>query len=267
MNEYWQVTHDSDGIVTARYANGEMNYYVDAAVRELEDLLADCIARDASALILAGVERGKFITHFSPDEIQTSLRPADELTLLGPVRNDAVNRVLNSIAATPFPVIAAMNGDCMGFGYELALACDIRVGETGDYRYGLPEVRMGVVPGSGGMQRLQRLIGMDRALLLVLQGRIVTPAVAESLGMVTLLAEDAVQTARDLAVSISKNSRTATISAKRALRTGEDVPLNKAQDLDASASLRVKLSSTSAQALAQYLAVPVDERRNYLENI
>src|SRR5207253_3082167 len=103
-------------------------------------------------------------------------------------RYHALMRSLNEL---PKSVIAVLNGDAMGGGFELALACDIRIGECGDYRYGLLEVRFGIVFGGSGLTRLARLIGFGRALLLGLQANVHTPEDAYRLGLVEELVDDA----------------------------------------------------------------------------
>jgi enoyl-CoA hydratase len=64
--------------------------------------------------------------------------------------------IFDQMTALPKVIIAAMNGDAMGGGFELTLACDLRIGQRGDFRYGNPEVRAGVIPGAGGTQRVTR---------------------------------------------------------------------------------------------------------------
>ncbi|NPE56211.1 fatty acid oxidation complex subunit alpha FadJ [Dickeya dadantii] len=92
---------------------------------------------------------------------------------------------LEAIAHLPFPVVAAIHGDCLGGGLELALACDYRLCTPDDStRLGLPEVQLGLLPGAGGTQRLPRLIGVDRALELILTGRQLRAAQAWRLGLV-----------------------------------------------------------------------------------
>ena len=77
-----------------------------------------------------------------------------------------------------------MNGDTMGGGFELSLSCDIRIGQKADIRYGLPEVKLGILPGGSGTQRLSRLIGAGRAIEFVLRSRIVRPEEALAMGLV-----------------------------------------------------------------------------------
>lgn len=95
------------------------------------------------------------------------------------------------------PVVAAINGAALGGGFEIALACRARIAAPGA-TLGLPEVTLGVIPGAGGTQRLPRLIGLDKALPLIAEGRTVKAEEALALGMVDAIAPDPVAAARTL---------------------------------------------------------------------
>ncbi|HXH95740.1 MAG TPA: enoyl-CoA hydratase-related protein, partial [Gaiellaceae bacterium] len=97
------------------------------------------------------------------------------------------HRTLSSIAAIPKVFIAAINGHALGGGLEIPLACDLRFAAEGEYRLGVPEVTLGLLPGNGGTQRLPRLIGWSRALELMVTGRTVSPREAYELGIVNAL--------------------------------------------------------------------------------
>jgi len=94
------------------------------------------------------------------------------------------NEVMSKFERTPKVVVAAINGHCLGGGLEIALCCDFRFAAEGTYNIGLPEVTLGVLPGTGGTQRLPRLIGRQKALDLMLHGAAVPPAQAKELGIV-----------------------------------------------------------------------------------
>jgi enoyl-CoA hydratase/carnithine racemase len=98
------------------------------------------------------------------------------------------NETLNRLEQTPKLVIAAINGHCVGGGLEVALACDLRFAAKGEYKLGLPEVALGVLPGTGGTQRLARVLGRTKAIELMVEGKTVTPAEAQQLGLVTKIA-------------------------------------------------------------------------------
>jgi enoyl-CoA hydratase/carnithine racemase len=94
------------------------------------------------------------------------------------------NETMGKFESVPKVVIAAINGHCLGGGLEIALCCDFRIAAEGGYRIGLPEVSLGLLPGTGGTQRLPRLIGRQKALELMLRGTTLTPQEAKDAGIV-----------------------------------------------------------------------------------
>ncbi len=94
------------------------------------------------------------------------------------------NEIMSKFERTPKVVVAAINGHCLGGGLEIALCCDVRVAAEGTYSIGLPEVTLGVLPGTGGTQRLPRLIGRQKAFDLLMLGAPVQPAQAKEMGIV-----------------------------------------------------------------------------------
>lgn len=142
------------------------------------------------------------------------------------------HQVLDRFAAEAPLFVAAIAGHALGGGYEIALACDIRVAAEGRYRIGLPEVTLGLLPGTGGTQRLPRLIGRGRALELMTTGRTVTPAEAERLGMVDRLvpAGGFDQAVADLAASLAGGAPLAVAAITRVVNDGLDRPLPDALD-------------------------------------
>jgi enoyl-CoA hydratase/carnithine racemase len=94
------------------------------------------------------------------------------------------NEAMSKFESTPKVVIAAINGHCLGGGFEIALCCDFRIAAEGTYKIGLPEVSLGLLPGTGGTQRLPRLIGKQKALELMLTGRTLTPGEAKDAGLI-----------------------------------------------------------------------------------
>lgn len=148
-----------------------------------------------------------------------------ELSLLG-------QDVLGSLAALPFPTVAAINGFALGGGLELALAADLRVASPAA-KLGLPEVGLGLIPGYGGTQRLPRLIGLGRALDLIMTGRHVGAEEALQLGLVNRVAEDALAAALELARTAARNSPIAIGLAKEAVVRGLDVTLSQGLEIEA----------------------------------
>lgn len=148
-----------------------------------------------------------------------------ELALLG-------QDVFGSLAALPFPTVAAINGFALGGGLELALAADLRVASQAA-KLGLPEVGLGLIPGYGGTQRLPRLIGQGRALDLIMTARHVGAEEALQLGLVNRVVDDALAGALELARSAAKNSPLALGLAKEAVVRGLDVSLSQGFEIEA----------------------------------
>jgi enoyl-CoA hydratase/carnithine racemase len=94
------------------------------------------------------------------------------------------NEAMGKLESTPKVVVAAINGHCLGGGLEMALCCDFRIAAEGSYRLGLPEVTLGLLPGTGGTQRLPRLIGRQKALDFMLRGTTMPPQDALAAGIV-----------------------------------------------------------------------------------
>ena len=99
-----------------------------------------------------------------------------------------IQRLFNRMEASPLILVAAINGICFGGGFEFALACDLRVAVT-TARIGLPEVKVGLIPGGGGTQRLPRLVGIGRAIQMILSGHLYKGEEAAALGLVHLTVE------------------------------------------------------------------------------
>ena len=125
------------------------------------------------------------------------------------------------------PLIAAINGFCLGGGLEIALGCDIRIaGEKA--RLGVPEVTLGLIPGDGGTQRLPRAIPRCKAAEMLLMGKMIDAQEAYRIGLVNTVVppEEVMSTAREWAESICKAGPLAVRAAKQAMLRGCEMPLN-----------------------------------------
>jgi enoyl-CoA hydratase len=261
----WSLSTPRDGVVVAAYSNPEMNYFTLEANRELGGLIGTWNAdRSVRAIVLCGDGRSSgFITHFSVESLATiASRP--ETARNSAAGSRAFHALLDGLNQLPQPVIVAMNGDTMGGGFELSLACDIRVGQTGDHRYGLPEARLGIMPGGGGTQRLARLVGSGRALELLFRARIVDPHEALQLGLVHELSDDSVARATEIAAEIAALPRTSVRSIKAAVYRGVDGPLAAGLTVESGYYQETVLSDACRELMSAYLAVPEPERRAWL---
>ena len=201
MATLWS-TEQVGRVVVATYDNAPMNYFCAQGAQELAGLSEQWRDPSVRAGVLGGGgERGAFLTHYSVEELLAAARDRDAMRVAGTSLTRGYHALLLMLRDLPKPIIVAMNGNTMGGGLELSLACDIRVGQHGDYRYGFPEVRLGIIPGGSGTQRLSRLIGAGRAVEFIMRSRVVEPAVALELGIVHELADDALARARGAAAA------------------------------------------------------------------
>lgn len=260
----WKVTEGDSGIVIARFDRPPMNYYTDEDIGQLEELVADWTARQVPAVVLAGAQPGKFITHFEVDGILIK-QVEPEGPIESPVRTRRIHVLTQNMNKAPMPIVAALNGDAMGVGFEFALAADIRVGERADHRYGLIETRLGIVPGGAGLTRMARMIGPGKAMLLGAGARALTPEEAFEFGLVELLEDDALAAATEIAERMSTLPRAAVAMAKKIVYQSQGVPLSVALEFEVDSAYRAKQSPEAAPALRDYLSQPLAERRAWFE--
>lgn len=136
-------------------------------------------------------------------------------------------RLFEEIASFPKPTIAMINGFALGGGCEVALACDLRIAAR-SARLGQPEVKLGILPGGGGTQRLPRLVGLGRALRLIMTGEMISAEEAERIGLVDEVVDDADLARRTAALAglIAGYSPVTLKLIKDAVRATQEMPLS-----------------------------------------
>jgi enoyl-CoA hydratase/carnithine racemase len=155
----------------------------------------------------------------------------------------------NLIEACPVPVVAAIHGYCLGGGLELALACDVRIAHA-DAWLGFPEVRLGLLPGGGGTQRLPRLVGPGRAAWLLMSGERIPARQAEAWGLVELLADDLDAGIDKVAGTLAKQSPNALREIKALLHATRDL---RSDDEELQAFHRCLRSEDGQEGVAAFL--------------
>ncbi|MGK7310878.1 MAG: enoyl-CoA hydratase/isomerase family protein [Candidatus Longimicrobiales bacterium M2_2A_002] len=163
-------------------------------------------------------------------------------------------RVFTVIAELGKPVIAAINGYALGGGCELALACDLRIAARGA-RLGQPEVNLGILPGGGGTQRLPRLVGLGRAMRLILTGELIDAEEAERIGLVDVLVDDdeLAHRTRELATSIATHSPVALKLIKEAVRASAEMPLAAGLELERELFITAFSSEDRSEGIRAFL--------------
>lgn len=176
-------------VAVMRLSNPPHGFMDEASEHELEAAL-DAIddLPELRVVIVTGGQPGVFVRHYDVGVLEQRGRAMAARGLRfgtdRPVPEGRVHRCYRRIENSDCIFIAAINGAAMGGGFELALACDLRIAQDGDYRIGLPETNIALLPGAGGTQRLTRLIGAGRTLEYLLFGRTFVPREAAALGLV-----------------------------------------------------------------------------------
>lgn len=158
------------------------------------------------------------------------------------------------LARLPMPTIAAVEGNALGGGLEIALACDLRVASE-RARLGLPEVRLAVIPGAGGSQRLPRVIGHARASELILTGRVLDAAEAGRIGLVhrVVPAGEARAAAREIGAEIAGHGPLAVREAKRLLGVAAERSLDDGLAAELEASVRIFATDDMLEGATAFL--------------
>lgn len=261
MTDYEFLRTRRDGAtLVVTITNPPRNFLNAAIVRELTSLAAT-IEQDEGvrALVLTGGVDGIFITHYDVGElanVSDAMRerqpaPPDPAS---PPRLHGMHELLLKLQALPQPVIAAINGVAMGGGCELALACDFRLMAEG-YSIGLPEVRVGILPGAGGTQRMARLLGTAKALELMLLGDVVDAREAARIGLVhrAVPPERLLDEALSLASELAQRPRLSVALIKQCVLQGSEMPLFDALRFEQDAFWRTMRSDDAARLMRAYL--------------
>ena len=215
-------------------ANPPLNLVTRELLEELGaalDTLEGAAPGDVRVLVVTGEGDRAFSAGSHVGEFEAQRGPN------GRERHALESGTADRLARLPMPTIAAIEGNALGGGLELALCCDIRIASETS-RLGLPEVRLAVTPGAGGTQRLPRVVGAARAKELILTGRVLTAEEAELIGLVSRVvpAGQAVAAADEIAAEIATRGPVAVREAKRLidLATDADLATGLAAELDAS---------------------------------
>ncbi|KAI0320275.1 ClpP/crotonase-like domain-containing protein [Amylostereum chailletii] len=162
---------------------------------------------------------------------------------------------LGKLESLPVPTIAAIDGPALGGGLELALACDLRVAGHSVTKIGLPETKLGIIPGAGGTQRATRLLGLSKAKDLIFTGRMLAASEAADWGLLDYVSDEgtsAVDRALALAEQISANAPLALRSAKLAISRAVELPLEPGLDFERAAYEPLLKSKDRVEALQAF---------------
>jgi enoyl-CoA hydratase/carnithine racemase len=217
------TTTREGGAAVITYASPPLGTLTAEGAQELLDAVRAAGADpEVRALVITGGQPGIFIRHYDVGElsgIATVLRNRPPPTAAG---ESAYASLVDAIFALPKPVIAAIDGLCMGGGFELALACDLRIAGPAATAIGLPETRIGIFPGGGGTQRLPRVVGEAKALEIILRGLTFAAEEAHRIGLVHEFVTNARTRALELAAEFAARPPEGLAAAKRLTRAALD---------------------------------------------
>jgi enoyl-CoA hydratase len=218
---------DAVGLVTLRRPD-QLNSLSSALIGELAAAL-DEVADDASVRALVVTGEGKA---FSAGADIKEFRALDSPTAFRDFIA-GLEQTLRRLERLPQPVVAAINGIAFGGGLELAMACDLRVADP-DARLGVPEIKLGLLPGAGGTQRLPRLVPPAIATQMILTGDPVDAEEARRIGLVneTTRAGEARERALEIAAVLSTRAPLALAAAKQLRDRGAALPIDEALELE-----------------------------------
>jgi enoyl-CoA hydratase len=188
-----------DGIAVITFSNPPLQVMTPSTMNELNRMLPQLRSDEVRAIVFTGSDATYFIRHFSVEELDENTRGG------GGGWDRPMAEILYELEHLPKPFICALNGSAAGGGLEFALAADIRVAKDGPFRFGLPEVSVGILPGGGGTQRLTAIVGRGRALEMMLRPRLVSAQEMLQLGVFQeVVPADSPETALDRALGIAR---------------------------------------------------------------
>lgn len=236
-------------VATITVNRPEKRNALDSTVRReiIEELDALRALEAVRVLVLAGAGDRAFVAGADVAEFAERTPDEQRAVMEGP-------SLFEEVAGFPRPTIARIQGFALGGGCELALACDIRVASR-SARMGQPEIRLGLLPGGGGTQRLPRLVGYGQALRLILTGEIVGAEEAARIGLVDMVVEDADldEAVGRLTSAIAASSPVAVAAAREAIRSTFQLPLDAGLRLERELFLRAFASEDGMEGVRAFL--------------
>jgi enoyl-CoA hydratase len=236
-----------DGVVLIRINRPEARNALNMATRKALAAVFEKLHDDSSvrAIVLTGNDQA-----FAAGADLKEFIDAGPIELL----QRRSERYWSTVARTPQPVIAAINGYALGGGLELAMCCDVIIaGESA--QLGQPEVRVGIMPGAGGTQRLTRAVGKFHAMRLCLTGRPISAAEAHQIGLVSQVVADAevVDAARSMARDVARLPPLAVMQIKEAILAGQDAGLEAGLMLERKAFQLLFASADKREGMQAFL--------------
>lgn len=251
-----KVTYASDGpVALLTLTNPPANGYSYEMMRDLDEAVLRARFDDAVQVIVLAGAGEKFFCAGADIAMLDAVTPAFKYAFCL-----HANETLLRLEHTPKLVIAALGGHCVGGGLEIALAADLRFARKGSGKCGLPEISLGVLPGTGGTQRLARVVGKSKAIELMAGGELFDYETAERLGLVNRILdardeagflEQVLELARGYCAP--KKAALGVGHIKRAVQTGLEIPLESALALERELQAKLFASADAKEGIAAFV--------------
>lgn len=245
----------ADGVAVLMLTEPPLNTYSYEMMQDLDRaILAARMDESVQVIIITGAGE-KFFCAGADIQMLSSATPAYKYYFCL-----HANETLSRLEQTPKLVIAAINGHCVGGGLEVAMAADIRIARTGAGKMGLPEVNLGVLPGTGGTQRLVRIVGKSKAIELMATGELFDFATGRELGLIDRLLDS--DSGESFMSEVMEYARQFTMPGKaalavgrikRAVQTGAEIPFESALALERELQQQLFQSEDAKEGLSAYV--------------
>ena len=241
-----------EGVAYLTLDDPPANTYTHEMMRQLdESILKARFDKDVHVIVLSGTGEKMFCAGANINMLKTSDPTFKYFFCLH------ANETLSRLEQTPKLVIAALNGNTVGGGLEIAMAADLRIAKAGGSKFGLPEVSLGVLPGTGGTQRLVRIAGKSRSIELMVTGRLFGVEEAEKLGLVDMVfaADGFMDKVHEYARQFCPPNKAskAVGRIKRSVQSGAEIPFESALTLERELQQQLFQSEDAKEGLAAYV--------------
>ena len=241
-----------DGIAIISLNDPPANTYSYEMMQQLDRAILDARMDEAVQVIVITGKGEKFFCAGADIQMLANVTPTYKYYFCL-----HANETLNRLEQTPKLVIAAINGHCVGGGLEVAMAADIRIARKGAGKMGLPEVSLGVLPGTGGTQRLVRIVGKSRAIEMMATGQLFDFERGLELGIVNQIfeAEGFAERVHEYARQFTAPNKAAHAVGriKRAVQTGSEIPFESALALERELQQQLFQSEDAKEGLDAYV--------------
>jgi enoyl-CoA hydratase/carnithine racemase len=240
------------GVATITLTNAPANAYSFAMMKQLDAAILEARFDDAVHVIVLTGAGEKFFCAGADIAMLSSVTPAFKYNFCL-----HANETLSRLEQSAKLVIAALNGHTVGGGLEIAMACDLRIAKKGGGKIGLPEVNLGVLPGTGGTQRLARMVGKSRAIELMVTGESMTFERGQELGIVNAIFEGTgfMEKIAEYARGFCPPNRAslAVGRIKRAVQTGWEVGMDAGLALERELQQQLFQSEDAKEGIGAYV--------------